>query len=130
MLEAASANQTEFPTSISAIEAQQMAVDGKIVFIDIRSPGEWMQTGLPDGAIGLTPRDMSFIDELLLIVEGNKAHPIALICATGNRSAQLQRFLVDQGFEAVIDVNEGMHGNRSSGPGWIMRGLPTQPHVG
>jgi len=107
-----------------------MADDGKALFVDIRNPNEWMQTGLPEGAIGLTPRDMSFVEELTQIVEGNKAHPIALICATGNRSAQLQRFLIDQGFEAVIDVNEGMHGNRTSGPGWILRGLPTIPYTG
>ena len=66
----------------------------------------------------------------LQIVEGNKTHPIALICATGNRTAQLQRFLIDQGFEAVSDVSEGMHGNRTNGPGWILRGLPTVPYTG
>jgi len=89
-----------------------------------------MQTGLPEGAIGLTPVDMGFIDELLQIVEGNKAHNISVICATGNRSAQIQAILTDQGFEAVADVNEGMHGNRKSGPGWILRGLPTVPYTG
>ena len=122
--------ETSAPSIISADEAKQMSAEGKIVFLDIRNPNEWMQTGLPEGAIGLTPRDMSFIDELLQIVEGNKAHPIALICATGNRSAQLQKFLLDQGFTTVSDVNEGMHGNPRTGPGWIMRGLPTVPFTG
>ena len=118
------------PTIISAGDAKQMSDEGKIVFLDIRNPNEWMQTGIPEGAIGLTPRDMSFIDELLQIVEGNKDHPIALICATGNRSSQLQSFLVDQGFGTVSDVNEGMHGNRSAGPGWILRGLSVVPYTG
>lgn len=129
-MEQAAPIENDIPSIISANEARQMADDGKALFVDIRNPNEWMQTGLPEGAIGLTPRDMSFVEELTQIVEGNKAHPIALICATGNRSAQLQRFLIDQGFEAVIDVNEGMHGNRTSGPGWILRGLPTIPYTG
>ena len=122
--------ETEIASVLSAEEAKQLAASGKIVFIDIRNPNEWMQTGMPEGAIGLTPRDMSFVDELLQIVEGNKDHPIALICATGNRSSQLQSFLADQGFGTVSDVNEGMHGNRSAGPGWILRGLPTVPYTG
>lgn len=115
---------------LSATDARELAAEGKLVLIDIRTPNEWMQTGLPEHAVGLTPRDMSFIDELLQIVEGNKSHPIALICATGNRSSQLQRFLTDQGFTVVSDVNEGMHGNRSAGPGWIIRGLATVPFNG
>ena len=117
------------PPIISATEAKEMSAEGKIVFLDIRNPNEWMQTGIPEGAIGLTPRDMSFVDELLQIVEGNKTHPVALICATGNRSSQLQRFLADQGFQSVLDVNEGMHGNRVAGPGWIIRGLPVVPYT-
>ena len=130
MEQAALGTQSEVPSIISAPEVPGLIAEDKIVFLDIRNPNEWRQTGLPEGAIGLTPRDMSFVDELLQIVEGNKAHPIALICATGNRSSQLQRFLIDQGFEKVSDVNEGMHGNRTSGPGWILHGLPTVPHTG
>ena len=128
-MEQAAISENSLPAILSAEDARQMADDGKLLFVDIRNPNEWMQTGLPEGAIGLTPTDMSFVDELLQIVEGNKAHPIALICATGNRSSQLQRFLIDQGFESVMDVNEGMHGNRSTGPGWILRGLPTVPYL-
>ncbi len=120
----------KLPHVLSATDAHDLVSEGKIVMIDIRNPVEWMKTGIPEGAIGLTPVDLSFIDELLQIVEGNKSHPIALICATGNRTSQLQRFLIDQGFEAVCDVSEGMHGNRTSGPGWVLRGLPVIPYTG
>lgn len=122
--------QVNLPAILSANDAHDLVSEGKLVLVDIRTPMEWMKTGLAQGALGLTPRDLSFIDELLQIVEGNKSHPIALICATGNRSSQLQQFLLDQGFDAVSDVSEGMNGNRSHGPGWILRGLPTVPYTG
>ena len=130
MEQAAINNHNDVPSILSAPEVRSLVSMGKILFVDIRNPNEWMQTGLAEGAIGLTPRDMSFVDELLQIVEGNKSRPIALICATGNRSSQLQQFLTDQGFDTVCDVSEGMHGNRTSGPGWILRGLPVIPYTG
>ncbi len=49
--------------------------------------------------------------------------PIALICATGGRSARLLAALKRAGYSGFIDVSEGMLGSRR-GPGWIARGLP------
>ena len=49
--------------------------------------------------------------------------PVALICATGGRSAQLLAALKRAGYSGFIDVSEGMLGSRR-GPGWIARGLP------
>jgi rhodanese-related sulfurtransferase len=48
-----------------------------------------------------------------------------LICRTGNRTTQVQRYLEAQGFTQVFNVREGMAGS-AAGPGWLRRGLPLQ----
>ena len=70
----------------------------------------------PQGAPGFT-------DALLQQVNGDRNAPIALICRTGNRTTQVQRYLQSVGFTQVYNVKEGMAGS-SAGPGWIKRGLP------
>jgi hypothetical protein len=70
----------------------------------------------PQGAPG-------FANALLDKVNGDKNAPIALICRTGNRTTQVQRYLQSQGFTQVYNVKEGMAGS-GAGPGWIKRGLP------
>ena len=52
----------------------------------------------------------------------------ALICRTGNRTGQVQKFLQAQGFTNVLNVSEGMAGS-GAGPGWARRGLPIEPCV-
>lgn len=114
---------------MSAPEAYEAAQAGKLKLIDIRTPPEWKQTGVakdaqrvnmlhPQGATG-------FLNEVLSKVDGDKNAPIALICRTGNRTTQVQRFLQAQGFSRVYNVREGMAGS-SAGPGWLARKLPTE----
>ena len=115
---------------MSAPEALEAAQSGKVKLIDIRTPPEWKQTGVaknanlinmihPQGAQG-------FLGEVLKKVDGDKTAPIALICRTGNRTTQVQKFLQAQGFTNVYNVREGMAGS-SAGPGWLARRLPTEP---
>ena len=42
------------PVSLSADRAHRQARDGRILLLDIRTPGEWRKTGVPDGAVALT----------------------------------------------------------------------------
>ena len=112
---------------ISTTQAQTMTTQGEIVLLDIRSPQEWKETGLPAGAIPVTVHRRDFIEAVLKILNGDRTKTIALICATGGRSAMARRFLVGQGFTSVIDVSEGMLGN-NYGPGWIRRGQPVMPY--
>jgi rhodanese-related sulfurtransferase len=72
----------------------------------------------PQGAPGFT-------NALLDKVKGDKNAPIALICRTGNRTTQVQRYLQSQGFTNVYNVKEGMAGS-GAGPGWLKRGLPVE----
>ncbi|HFQ15743.1 MAG TPA: rhodanese-like domain-containing protein [Rhodobacteraceae bacterium] len=114
---------------ISAPDAMTMAAVDEIVLVDIRTPGEWARSGLPQGALALSMQRQDFPQALLEALGGDMSKPVALICATGSRSAMLQRYLLAQGFSHVLDVSEGMMGNFSA-PGWLRRGLPTVRYEG
>ncbi|MCC2112868.1 MAG: rhodanese-like domain-containing protein [Hyphomicrobiales bacterium] len=109
---------------LTANEAHRRATEGELLLVDIRSPQEWMQTGVGEGVLPITMHQNDFLDRLLEAVAGDRGRAIALICATGNRSRWLQFQLNSYGFSAVEDVSEGMLGS-SAGPGWLNRGLPT-----
>jgi len=49
--------------------------------------------------------------------------PIALICRTGSRSAELQKKLSARGWTGLIDVRGGLLGNPKD-RGWLAEGLP------
>lgn len=103
--------------------AHQLASERKITLVDIRRPDEWAKTGSAEHAVRLDLRRGDFIEQLDLLVNGDRAAPLALICARGVRSARENNKLIAAGFTNVIDVPEGMLGN-AKGPGWIKRGLP------
>jgi rhodanese-related sulfurtransferase len=113
---------------MSAPEVAAAVKEGKYTLIDIRTPPEWKETGVAQGAklINLLhPQGATgFVNALLSEINGDRNAPIALICRTGNRTTQVQRYLQSQGFTNVVNVKEGMAGS-TAGPGWIKRGLPT-----
>ncbi len=111
------------PQVLSAEEAYKQAQAGKILLIDIRDPQEWRETGVPRGAYLISLSDRSFLKKLVNLTAGDKTAPIAVICATGSRSSWLQKQLKRLGYRNVIDVSEGMIGNRR-GVGWLRKGLP------
>ena len=78
---------------------------------------------------GLSPNSSAnssgFVEDLLKQTGGDKTAPIALICRTGNRTTQVQRYLEAEGFTRVYNVKEGMAGS-AAGPGWVKRGLPLE----
>jgi rhodanese-related sulfurtransferase len=114
---------------MSATDAAAAVAAGKITLIDIRTPPEWKETGFAKGAKlvnMLHPQGApGFTNALLEQVKGDRNAPIALICRTGNRTTQVQRYLQSQGFTQVYNVKEGMAGS-GAGPGWIKRGLPVE----
>jgi len=115
---------------IDAPQAAAAVSAGKVTLIDIRTPAEWKETGVAKGARRvnmLHPQDAKgFADQLLSEVNGDRNAPIALICRTGNRTSQVQRYLQSVGFTQVYNISEGMAGS-AAGPGWIKRGLPVEP---
>ena len=118
--------------AMSAPEARAAAVSGSITLVDVRSPREWHQTGVPTGAKPVTIHNRNgikaFIAEIENAVGGDKSKPIALICASGVRSARALKILAEAGFTRIHNVSEGMLGRPDAGPGWLRRGLPvTRP---
>lgn len=118
-----SANSAKIST-MKPDAAHKAALAGEIILIDIRTPGEWLETKVGDGAIGLDMREKNFVPTLVMLRRANPDKPIALICRTGNRTGYVTTTLASQGFPGLIDVNEGMQGG-PNGPGWLKRGLPT-----
>lgn len=105
--------------------AHAAATAGDLLLIDIRRPDEWRLTGTGQGAHPIDMRRDDFIAALDALAGGDRARPVALICARGVRSARLARRLEQAGFTHIIDVPEGMLGSRA-GPGWLGAGLPLQ----
>jgi len=103
---------------------------GEMTLIDVRSPEEWRETGVPQGAKTVTihnPDGMAgFVAAATRAVGGKKDRPIALICARGWRSRRAANALSDAGFTRILNVREGMLGNPLDGPGWLDRKLPVE----
>lgn len=108
---------------MSAPEALAAVESGDMILIDIRSPGEWAETGVAQGAVALTMHNPAFGGQITALLQGQQDKSIGLICATGGRSEYVVSLLAQNGFAGVTDVSEGMIGNQR-GPGWIARGLP------
>lgn len=111
-------------------EAHKKAVAGEVLLVDIRHEAEWQATGIAPEAkpISMHQNIADFVKQLTAAAGGDKAKPVALICAEGVRSTHLQRALKLYGFTDVINVAEGMAGGRF-GPGWLKAGLPVTPYA-
>ena len=107
---------------IAAPEAARKLASGDLVLLDIRSPEEWRETGIADGAWPVSMHRPDFAQRMQKILSVHGASHIALICATGGRSAYVADVLAKNGISGVWDVSEGMFGNGTA-PGWIARGL-------
>jgi len=107
----------------SAQEVADALEDDAISLIDVRSRAEWTETGLAKGAWPVSMHERGFEQRLFAARDLSVEKPVALICATGGRSARLLAALKRAGYQGFIDVSEGMLGSRR-GSGWIARGLP------
>ncbi len=112
--------------TLAADSAWALTSRDSLLVIDVRTSREWRATGLPDNAIGISLAGggaTSFVDAVLEAVDGDRSRPVAMICASGVRSARAADMLRRHGFVEVYDIAEGMMGNGHR-PGWIERGLP------
>ena len=114
---------------LTSAEALNRSRSGEVVIVDVRTIGEWVQTGVPRGAVevSLMPQwgmpNPNFVEDVLAAMGSDRNAPIALICASGRRSAFAQDLLEKNGFTSVYSISEGMAGS-AAGPGWLARGLP------
>lgn len=108
---------------MSAEEARAAALAGKVTLVDIRTPEEWENTGVPDVAHLLNMHEDGFASRLLALYEAHPDRPMAVICATGARSTYVTTALEQRGLTRLLNVREGMMGSKH-GPGWLRRSLP------
>ncbi|WP_337998291.1 rhodanese-like domain-containing protein [Oleispirillum naphthae] len=113
--------------NLKPAEAWSKLQRGEAILIDVRTQGEWQQTGVPRAARRVTLSDprgaAGFVAGVGKAVRGDLKTPVMLICRTGNRSAAAAKLLVAAGFRSVYNVTEGVIGNGSD-TGWAWRGLP------
>lgn len=94
-------------------EVSQELIDSNTPIIDIRTPGEWKETGLLKKAIPIMLFDERgnydlklFLDKLNNAVDTKK--PFAIICRTGSRTVILANFLSKKLNYNVINLKSGM----------------------
>ncbi|MDD2383698.1 MAG: rhodanese-like domain-containing protein [Sulfurospirillaceae bacterium] len=104
-------------TTFVFAELLQMDVSPEFVksgvkIIDIRTEGEWKESGIVKNSIPITFFDeqghynaATFIEELNKHVKKDKE--FALICRTGNRTSAVSDFLSKQGYK-VINLKGGV----------------------
>ncbi len=115
--------QAQSLRSLSVREAHEGARAGRILLVDIRTPEEWADTGVPEGAVKLDMTGSGFEVRLAALKLDHPGKPIALICRTGNRTATLQRTLAARGWKDLVDVRGGLLGTPKD-KGWLAEGLP------
>jgi rhodanese-related sulfurtransferase len=88
-------------------------INSGIPIVDIRTPGEWKETGLVKGSIPIMffnekgGYDINgFLTELNSKVDTKK--PFALICRTGSRTSTVANFLSDELGYQVINLQGGI----------------------
>ncbi|HIQ27620.1 MAG TPA: rhodanese-like domain-containing protein [Sulfurovum sp.] len=110
--------------TVDAKEFEKLMAKGYTT-IDIRTPGEWKQTGIIKGAhkmMFFTPKGDADLAEWFfnlgrLIKDKNE--PILIYCAHANRTKSLGQGLVQMGFKNVYELKGGIEN------GWIKLGKKT-----
>ncbi|DAB28489.1 MAG: sulfurtransferase [Sulfurimonas sp. RIFOXYD12_FULL_33_39] len=99
--------------SVTNEEASQALIDSKMPIVDIRTPGEWKETGLLKGSIPIMLFDEKGKYDLKLFLEDlNKAvdtkKQFAIICRTGSRTKILAQFLSQKLNYDVVNIKSGI----------------------
>lgn len=90
------------PKQVSATEAQKMIEETKIEVIDVRTPEEFNAGHIP-GAKSIPLQDIkNRLDEF------SQEQAYLLVCQSGNRSAQAQNILTENGIKNTYNMLQGM----------------------
>lgn len=93
------------PHVISTADLQaHLEARDDLVVIDVRTPAEWEQGTIEGALLFATGEAPDRVDEL------DPTQAYAIICKAGGRSARFAQLLIDQGFDLVLDVGDGMDG--------------------
>jgi rhodanese-related sulfurtransferase len=91
----------------------QKLLDSKIPIVDIRTPSEWLQTGIIKGSIPImffNEKGSYNINEFLtkLNAKVDTTKPFALICRTGSRTKVVSTFLSKELNYKVTNITGGI----------------------
>lgn len=93
--------------TLAALSGEALQGDG-VLLVDIRTPGEWQQTGVIEGARLVTYTDPeSFLAQVRPHLQEGQS--LALICRSGNRTSRATRQIAGLVDAPVIDVAGGMN---------------------
>lgn len=130
---------------ISPEEAYEMIEDNdNAIILDVRTPEEITYLGTPgpnragDGSIlfervgAANYTGLSFMPDVIELVEDIKKPTIITICRSGSRSYKAALDLMAAGYTRVYSVSDGFEGDRNPETGtgyrdyngWIVTGLP------
>lgn len=91
----------------------QKLLDSNIPIVDIRTTGEWKETGVIENSIPVMFFDeqgrydvTSFLKELNEKVDTSK--PFAIVCRTGHRTKMVSKFLSEQMHYKVTNILGGI----------------------
>lgn len=114
-------------TNLKPHQAWSKMERGEMILLDVRTQGEWLQSGVPKTARLVTLSDprgaAGFVAGAKKAVRGNLKTPVGVICRTGNRSATAAALLAQAGFKTIYNIPEGVIGDART-IGWAVRGLP------
>jgi rhodanese-related sulfurtransferase len=114
----------QVPTILAPREALDAARAGTLLLIDIRTPAEWRDTGLAQGAIALDVETPAFEVRLAGLRLDHRGKRIALIDRSGALAASTRDKLAGRGFRDILAVRGGMLGPG----GWLAEKLPVTGH--
>lgn len=103
-----------FP-AINCAQAFQELNDNALVLIDVRTPGEWADTGVPAKAKCKTLQDRDFADYVKSCRTAAKHLPIAFFCLSGARSSKAAELARKAGVENIQIVRGGVEAWRKAG---------------
>ena len=109
--------------AMSVVEAHAQAAASQILMIDVRTPEEWAETGVPVNAARANFRDPDFLSQVKAMIGEDTSRAVALICRSGNRSGQAAENLRAAGYAKVFNVTSGV----SMAGGWLAENLPVAP---
>ncbi len=90
--------------SLPPSEAFERHKKGDIIILDVREPEEVSFTSI-EGTLNIP---ISEFPQKFSELEGIKDRPIAVLCRTGSRSAQVTMFLKQHGFKDVYNIAGGI----------------------
>ncbi len=107
-------------SSITVRGAHGEQSGGRLLLVDIRTPGEWRDTGVPQGAIPLDVDAAAFEVRLAGLRLDNPGKRIALIDRAGAQAVAVTQKLAGRGWRDLVPVRGGVLGPG----GWLAEKLP------